>query len=184
MEFTTRTINLSDGTVIQAWDSVGVKTTWKGSPRKADRFIAQRAYERTPVTECANDSFGHVVAERAKYLPTGTVYVAALGNLKAFSFGRNAPAEQVQFAPQLDCELVYRFTAFSHSGGGTDISERVPKSYALGDPSPALFDASSLGEASPVTAFVTQYRKIGWPEDQIGKHVTELKPTEDTYLRQ
>jgi hypothetical protein len=184
MEFTMRMIRLSNGMNIVAWDSVNLKTTWKDSPVKADRFKAQRSYVRTAASGCATDSFGRPVAQRAQYVAKGVQLFPRLGNMQTFAFTKSNPVEEVLMAPQFDCEEVYRFTVFKRNDGGTDSSERTAKTYTIGEPAASLFDTAGLREVSPVTAFETQYRKIGWPEAQIEKHVAELKPNEDQYFRQ
>lgn len=182
--FIDRNIKFSDGVNIHAADSIGLKTTFKATPRSLLAFQHNRAARRTPGSACATDSFGEPVAPMAQYVANGPQIFAALGNLPTAAFSKLSPPEQVLFAPQLDCEMVYRFTIFQNSSGGNDFSQRAAKTYSLGDPDPSLFNTSPLQEASPITVFLTQYRKIGWPEDQIQKQLEGLQPLETAYKNQ
>ncbi len=184
MEFTNRTIRLSSGMQILAWNSVNLKTTWKDSQLRADGVRTMRAHKRTAAGNCATDAFGNQVAQRAQYVAKGGQVLPALGNLQTFGFAKSNPDEEVQFAPELDCEEVHRFIIFKRDDGGTDSSELTAKAYALGEPASFLFDTSALREVSPITAFQTQYRKIGWPEDKIQQHSAEMKATEEQYMHQ
>ncbi|MGH9663151.1 MAG: hypothetical protein ACRD9L_01845 [Bryobacteraceae bacterium] len=54
--------------------------------------------------------------------------------------------------------------------------------HTLGEPPAALFDTSSLREVSPITSFVTQYRKLQYPEDMIQKKLPALQSYEQKYV--
>jgi hypothetical protein len=179
-EYTDRVIRFSDGAVIHAHDSMGTKTSWKGSPSIADKVKAARAHLRTPESGCANDSFGNIPTVRGNYAAKGSQTLPGL--MPAFAFATTSPDQVLLYAPLLGCEEVYQFTIFRDRG--VDSTERVTRRYALGEPSATLFDASTLTEVSPITGFETQYRAIGWPEAQIQKQIAAMQDEEQRYKRQ
>jgi hypothetical protein len=84
----------------------------------------------------------------------------------------------------LNCEEVYRFVIFKNNDGTTDSTERIIRSFSLGEPAAQLFDTANLTERSPITAFLMQYRKIGWPEDQLQQRASEMATEEAQYFAQ
>jgi hypothetical protein len=178
-EHRSREIRFPDSTIVVARDSIGMKTTWprvrNGAP---DPTVTHRP---VPASNCLLNSLGQPAfpayqlkgtKQRIRGIDLDTTEIVEGGS----------PAIEAWYAPQLDCEQVYRFATFYKNGTVTDSSEKFATSYTLGDPSATLFDTSSLQEVSPVTSFVTQYRKLGYPEDIIQKKVPGLQRYEQKYL--
>jgi hypothetical protein len=90
--------------------------------------------------------------------------------------------QQMLLAPQINCELVYRFNVFKHPDGTTGSSERTATGYSAGTPAAALFDAPALKEASLQTRIEPHFQAlregpgVGWPNSSSSPASVPVTP--------
>lgn len=172
-----RVVRFPDGTKVIARDSIGMKTTW--APNGISNAGLSVLGRPTSESECALNDLGRPAAPA--YRRAQKAHLDAIG-LDAVEFIAENPHIEVWRAPQVGCEEVYRFAAFAGPDGKvTDSSERYAKSCSAGEPDPKLFDVAALQEASPITSFEAQYRRVGYPESLIEQEKAKLKSSEDRY---
>jgi len=164
-------------TRVDAWDSIGMKTTWNRTAEARDN-LRRAAILARPTSEsgCTMTPGGPAHPD---FRLAGRENV---DGIDTFRFVLEKEHMDLWQAPQLDCEEVHMRRALANSGGRiTDSTERSTTNFALGEPVNDLFDLSALVEGSPVTVVETQYRKSGFPETFIRDSLQTQQRKESSY---
>jgi hypothetical protein len=171
-EHRVRSITLPDMTFIEAWDGIGMRTTWRRKSETVEKARRSRLLNQyTPESGCMMTVSG---ATRPNVSMRGRERIDGIEAVILAAVGEDVI---VWRSPQMACEEVHMRRTFPDQ-----LNERHTTSWNIGEPAPELFDFSTLKEASPLTTSETQLRKSAFPEDFIQLRLKRLQRRESQYL--
>lgn len=161
---TTRKITLPDGTWTTIYDLIDAKTTWS---MDSAELASLKERLRNPPERCVFQTEGD-----PKWLREETLFGRQVDVIEAVT---TAARKTSWRARDLSCEdLEYRYESAMPDGSFRLRSEERLISLTFGDPPHSYFDiASSLTEMKPSDAHFKFFAKLGIPEDEKTKRVSE-----------
>lgn len=161
---TTRKVTYPDGIWASVYDMIAAKTTWHMHP-VALASMKQRL--QNPPADCVFKTEGNPRFIRNETLLGHQVaIIQTLTSTERGTFWR---------APDLGCEeLQFRYEAIQSDGSFKLFSEERLISLKIGEPEPRLFElGANLKEMKPSEAHRLYFEKLGVPEDDNTKRVSE-----------